>query len=271
MFKADLPHSGMAENNSHELTYRYLDKKQAGTFTFTSPKQEGEYDFRMFETSNGKEVVTIKFNVVVDEDTATMVLPKTVYEPWEKMKVDFTASANYPLKSWIGMFKADLPHSGMAENNSHELTYRYLDKKQAGTFTFTSPKQEGEYDFRMFETSNGKEVATIKFNVVVDKHSATMVLPKTFFQPQEKMTVEFTASANYPLKSWIGMFKADLPHSGMAENNSHEITYRYLDKKQSGTFIFTSPKQEGEYDFRMFETSNGKEVATIKFSVKVQN
>ena len=53
----------------------------------------------------------------------------------------------------------------MEKNNNHELAFQYLKKKQKGEFTFTAPKEEGSYDFRMFEHSNGKEVAMIKFNV----------------------------------------------------------------------------------------------------------
>ncbi len=267
MFKADLPHSGMAANNNHELSFKYLEKKQKDTFTFTSPTEEGEYDFRMFDRNSEEEVATLKFTISVDGDAASLLLPKKVFEPGEEIALKFTASPNYPEKSWIGMFKADLPHTGMAANNNHELSFQYLEKKQKGIFTFTSPTEEGEYDFRMFERSNGKEVATIKFSVVVDKDAASLLLPKKMFEPGEEIALKFTASPNYPEKSWIGMFKADLPHSGMAENNNHELSFQYLEKKQNGTFEFTSPTEEGTYDFRMFEKSNGKEVATIKFKV----
>ncbi|MCD6534283.1 MAG: hypothetical protein J7L25_09450, partial [Deltaproteobacteria bacterium] len=69
-------------------------------------------------------------------------------------------------KSWIGMFKTGEPHAGMAKANNHELSFKYLENKPGGNFTFTAPTEEGNYDFRMFEKSNGKEVATLKFTVI---------------------------------------------------------------------------------------------------------
>lgn len=95
-----------------------------------------------------------------------------------------------------------------------------------------------------------------------------MSIPGSSFEPGQEIILKFTASPNYPKKSWIGLFKESLPHSGMDNNNNHELAFQYLEKKQNGTFSFTAPSQEGVYDFRMFEKSSKKEVATIKFNVK---
>jgi len=268
MFKADLPHEGMDKNNNKELTFKYLEKKASGTFEFIAPIKEGDYDFRMFERNNGKEVVTIGFNVKVDKNAASLTLAKKVYEPGEKIVLQFTASPNYPEQSWIGMFKADLPHEGMDKNNNKELVFKYLEKKASGTFEFIAPTKEGDYDFRMFEKSNGKEVVTIGFNIKVDKNVASLTLPKKVFEPGEKIVLKFTASPNYPELSWIGMFNGSLVHGNLAQVNNKELAYEYIKGKSSGSFEFTAPKKEGEYDFRMLETSNGLEVATVKFKVR---
>jgi hypothetical protein len=42
----------------------------------------------------------------------------------------------------------------------------------------------------------------------------------------------------------------------------------YLSQKAGGALNFKAPRKEGKYEFRMFEKSNGKEVATLEFSVK---
>ena len=268
LFNADLPHDGMRKNSDREHAFHYLMKQSDGQFTFTAPKKEGNYDFRMFERSNGKEVATIPFSVVVNSDVADLSLEKTVYEPNEKIDVEFTASTLYPEKSWIGLFNADLPHDGMRKNSDREHAFHYLMKQANGQFTFTAPKKEGNYDFRMFERSNGLEVKTIKFSVAVNEKAASLKLNKYSFAPEESITLNFTASSLYPEKSWIGLFNADLPHDGMRKNNDREIAYEYLKHLTSGQFTFKAPKKEGHYDFRMFERSSGKEVATIKFNVR---
>ncbi|MBT5305614.1 MAG: hypothetical protein HOL31_11105 [Candidatus Scalindua sp.] len=269
LFKSNLPHDGMNANNNHELAYKPLGNKAEGIFAFTAPTKEGEYDFRMFERSNGKEVVTIKFTVAVDKDSASLKLSKRVFEPGEPMKLTFTASPLYPHNSWVGLFKTDLSHDGMNASNNHELAYKPLGNKAEGIFDFTAPTQEGQYDFRMFERSNGKEVVTIIFTVAVNKDYASLKLSKRIFEPGESVNLTFTASPLYPNNSWVGLFKADLPHDGMAANNNHELAYKTLESKAEGIFDFTAPTREGEYDFRTFERSNGKEVATIKFTVAV--
>ena len=200
----------------------------------------------------------------------SLKLIKKIFEPGERMELSFTASHLYPPKSWIGMFKAGEPHAGMAKANNHELSFKYLENKPGGNFTFTAPTEEGNYDFRMFERSNGRELLTLKFNVSVDKNAASLKLAKKIFEPGERMELSFTASHLYPPKSWIGMFKAGEPHAGMAKANNHELSFKYLENKPGGNFTFTAPTEEGNYDFRMFEKSNGKEVATTKFTVIIK-
>ena len=64
------------------------------------------------------------------------------------------------------------------------------------------------------------------------------------------------------------MFNGSLVHGNLAQVNNKELAYEYIKGKSSGSFEFTAPKKEGEYDFRMLETSNGLEVATVKFKVR---
>ena len=197
----------------------------------------------------------------------SLSLIQKVFEPGEKIALRFKASSDYPENSWVGMFKANLPHDGMSANNNKELAYYYLKNKAGGTFEFKAPTKEGEYDFRMFERSSGKETVTVPFSVKVDQAAAQLALPKTTFEPGEKIVLQFKASPNYPRTSWIGMFKADLPHDGMSANNNKELAYHLLENNATGTFEFKAPTKEGEYDFRMFERSSGKEVATLRFKI----
>ena len=271
MFNASLTHGTVAEVNNKELAYEYLRGKSSGIFEFTAPQEEGKYDFRILETSNGREVATLQFKVRVNREVAGLKIEKATYEPREKIMLNFTASAEYPDKSWIGMFNASLAHGTVAEVNNKELAYEYLYGKSSGLFEFTAPQKEGEYDFRILETSNGLEVATLQFKVRVNRGNTSLKINKATYEPGEKIMLNFTASAQYRDKSWIGMFNASLAHGTVAEVNNKELAYEYLQGKSSGLFEFTAPQKEGEYDFRMLETSSGLEVATLQFKVNELN
>ena len=206
--------------------------------------------------------------VTVRNGSDSLILEKSIYEPNETIQLLFTASPQYPIKSWVGMFKSSLAHGKVAEINKKELAYKYLEGKGKGTFEFAAPETEGDYDFRILEKSNGLEVATIKFSVRVNREAAGLELNKTIYEPAETIKLHFTASPQYPIKSWVGMFKASLAHGKVAEINKKELAYKYLEGKGKGTFEFAAPETEGDYDFRILEKSNGLEVATINFKVR---
>lgn len=101
--------------------------------------------------------------------------------------------------------------------------------------------------------------------------SQSLNLDKNSFLPGEDIRVHFTASPNYAETAWIGIIPANIPHGSEATNDQHDLTYQYLKKMSSGTFIFKAPATLGTYDFRMHDTdSNGKEVAFVTFTVAVQ-
>jgi hypothetical protein len=80
--------------------------------------------------------------------------------------VNFTAPASFEGNAWIGIIPSSVAHGSEAENDKHDLTYQYLNKKVAGTMTFTAPEKAGAYDFRMHDTdSDGKEVTSVSFTV----------------------------------------------------------------------------------------------------------
>lgn len=178
------------------LKWAYLNGQVNGTFTFTAPAQEGLYEARLYPNWSKKEFnISARSNKITvglgqkDKSVTTPViagkgsrrsignpisarngtdsitLSKRIFEPGEQVNLTFTASPLYPEKSWVGLFKAELPHDGLNANNNHELAFKYLGNKAEGTFVFKAPTHEGQYDFKMFECSNGKEVATIIFKV----------------------------------------------------------------------------------------------------------
>ena len=133
-----------------------------------APQKEGFYDFRIFSRPEGKEAIWIKFKVKINKEAAYLSLPKTIYEPGEKITVHYKRSKYYKYISntpWIGMFKSSIPHKDENASDKYDLSYCYMDKLE-GVCTFEAPREPGEYDFRMFERSNGKEVIDIKFKLI---------------------------------------------------------------------------------------------------------
>ncbi|NNE28675.1 MAG: FecR domain-containing protein [Saprospiraceae bacterium] len=203
---------------------------------------------------------------------ATMNLDKTSFEPGEMINVHFKAPGTFPNNAWIGIIPSSIPHGSEEENEKHDVAYQYLDKRTSGTFSFRAPAIEGNYDFRMHNTSsNGKEVTHVSFTVrkSIDLNSVpTIRLDKTSFQPGEMINVHFTAPGSFPNNAWIGIIPSSIPHGSEEENEKHDVAYQYLNKRTSGTFSFRAPAIEGRYDFRMHNTSsNGKEVTHVSFRV----
>lgn len=88
------------------------------------------------------------------------------YAPGEAIVVSFTAPASYANDAWIGIIPSAIPHGSEAENDRHDLTYQYLQKRTGGSLSFNAPTQPGDYDLRMHDTdNNGREVASVSFRV----------------------------------------------------------------------------------------------------------
>jgi hypothetical protein len=88
------------------------------------------------------------------------------YAPGEAIVVNFTAPAGYASDAWIGIIPSQVPHGSEAENDRHDLTYQYIQKRASGSMSFIAPAAPGNYDLRMHDSdNNGKEVASVSFQV----------------------------------------------------------------------------------------------------------
>jgi len=93
-------------------------------------------------------------------------------------------------------------------------------------------------------------------------------LDRDTFAPGETITVVYTALPEYDTSAWIGIIPSGVAHGSEAENDRHDIAYKYLRKSTSGEMKFKAPANAGSYDMRMHDTdASGKEVASVKFSV----
>jgi len=99
-------------------------------------------------------------------ESGSLRLTRDRYSPGEAIVVDFTAPSSYASNAWIGIIPSHVPHGSEAENDRHDLTYQYLQKRTSGSLTFTAPTAPGNYDLRLHDTdNNGKEVASVSFQV----------------------------------------------------------------------------------------------------------
>ncbi len=206
---------------------------------------------------------------------ASLRLQKTSFAPGEEIRVQFTASADFPRDAWVGLIPSYFPHGSEAENDKHELTYQYLEKRSSGVLVFTAPRP-GNFDLRMNDTdSNGREVASVSLTVgcapvPAAAAGASLRLEKSNFAPGEEIRVHFTAPASYHETAWVGILPCEIPHGSETTNDQHELTYQYLQKRTSGILVFKAPSGSDTYvyDFRMHDTdTDGREVASVSFTI----
>jgi len=204
------------------------------------------------------------------EPTGTLTLGKSEFAPNEQIKLTFTTTGTYGNHPWIGIIPSNIPHGDESKNDEHDLTYQYFDGMASGELVFNAPAEGGNYDFRMHTTDEtGVEVASISFKVIAVKVDVTISLNKNEFAPGEEILVNFTAPAEFPDNAWIGIIPSETPHGSEAKNDEVDIAYKHLSKQTSGQITFKAPSKPGSYDARMNDSdSNGKEVASVTFSVK---
>jgi hypothetical protein len=201
---------------------------------------------------------------------ASMTIGKTTFAPGEVIAVNFVAPASFSERAWVGIIPSDIPHGNETVNDEHDIAYIYLEKKVAGALNFYAPGQPGKYDLRMHDTDdNGKEFASVSFEVIKATKGAELKLDKTSYKPGEEIRLTFTAPAEFTENAWIGIIPSDVPHGNETENDEHDVSYQYLNKRTNGLLVFKAPENAGSYDFRMHDTDqNGNEITSITFTVK---
>jgi outer membrane protein OmpA-like peptidoglycan-associated protein len=149
------------------------------------------------------------------------------------------------------------------------VAYFYANKL-SDKLKFTAPEKPGSYDFRLNDTDdNGKEIASVTFQVGSVKMEGTMKLNKESFTPGEEIVLEFTAPEALPKTAWIGIVPSNIPHGKEDVNDQHNIQWAYLEKKPSGTLHFVAPEKAGSYDLRMNsgDAPDAVEITSVPFTV----
>ena len=175
--------------------------------------------------------------------SASITVQQSTVRPGEDITATFSGTDRS--NAWIGFYKSD------AGDRSYS-SYTYV-RNSDGTYTVTAPTDFGTYNFRLFNDGGYDQRIAVSQTITVVQHNPTFQLPKTFFAPAENMTVQFAEAP--PLSTaWIGLYKTD------ADDRSY-IKYTYL-RGTSGSYTLDLPRDEGQYEFRIFQDSGYTRVGT---------
>ena len=229
---------------------------------------------RYFAAKNAKEFQLasrkVTESVSVGEGQGKLVLAKKVFQPLEKVVVTFTAQPDYAEAAWIGLIPSAVPHTE-ADGDASDIAYEYIKKRTTGQMTFQPPRLQGSYDLRMFNSdTNGKETASVTFEVKGTLGAGALKLDKDVFAPGEAVNVRYTAGERFASDAWVALFKSDVPHGKAGPSDEHDIAYQYLSGKPTGVLTFRAPYENASYDLRMFDTTkaDGDEAGSVTFTVK---
>jgi hypothetical protein len=264
---AEVPHGSATTNDEHDLSYWYLSGKTEGTLKFSAPSTEGRFDIRLHDNAgDGSEIASVTFTTT--KASAEVWLDQTTFFPGAKIPVSFKAPGALGSSAWIGVVSSDIPHGSSSENDRHDVSYAYVKGLAEGTVNVGGPKKAGSWDVRLHDStdSDGNEIAFASFKVEIP--TADLELHETVYEPGQTVTVSFKVPEGLSTNAWAGVVPSHVPHGSEATNDQHDLQYRYLSGKTSGTFNFTAPEQSGSYDIRLHDTAgNGNEIASVTFTV----
>ena len=266
---ASVPHGDEAENNKHDIQYRYLNALKDGKWSF-SPVKEGDWTVRL--NHGGKELASASFSVSrthvpPGQNAPELIIDRITFAPSERPLIRFRAPTAYSNSAWVGIIPADKPHGDEAENNKYDIQYKYLNGQAEGTLDF-SPVPAGQWSARI--NVWGIETASVEFEVVKEhvppgQNDPELILDRAVFAPSEKIAIAFKAPTAYPRGAWAGIIPADKPHGDEVENNKHDVQYKYLESKGEGTLVF-NPLPPGKWSARI--NVWGIETASVDFEVE---
>ena len=94
---------------------------------------------------------------------------------------------------------------------------------------------------------------------------AKLSLNKTTFNPGEAIEVSYSTGRAASPTAWVGVIPSSVPHGKESVNDTHDISYQYIQASQ-GTTQLEAPLQAGSYDIRM-NSGDGLELASVTFTV----
>lgn len=263
---SNIPHGKESTNDANDVWYQYTPNPD-GKMTVPAPMKAGMYDLRW--SLDGVEFASVSFEVLTVDFKPVMKLKKNTFNPGDDIQLEFSTALPLPKGAWIGVIPSEVPHGDENVNDQHDVNYQYIGDKNPNVFKFQAPDKPGSYDFRLNDSDgNGKEIASVTFQVGEIKLEGTLNLHKKVFAPGEQIDVDFTAPESLPKSAWVGLIPSNTPHGKEEVNDQFDIGWNYVDKKTSGTMHFIAPPEPGSYDLRMNSSdSNGVEITSVTLSV----
>lgn len=199
----------------------------------------------------------------------TLSLVKNIVEPGEEITVNYTTK-NALDRSWIGLIPSNIQHGSEVTNDDNDVDFKYIEQNlSVGSALFVAPADTGNYDFRMNDRNEGKEIATVSFKVSGTPNTITELnVAKTSFAKSEAMTVDFKALVTWDKQAWVAIVPASTAHGSAEEADKVDVAYEYLNKRSKGTIKFTTPSTGGNYSIRMYDAYHGKEVTAVDILVQ---
>jgi hypothetical protein len=264
---SDIPHGSEAENDRHDVSYKYVKSDPDGTVTLTAPSTVGSYDVRLHDTNNdGSEIASVTFNVV--KASGKVWLDATDYLGGQQIDVHFSSPSALGNTAWLAIVPSDVPHGSASENDRHDVDYKYVKGQTSGTVNLAAPFIAGTWDVRLNDStaSDGNELAHTVFTVSIAK--GTLTLDQTSFSPGDVVAVSFEVPEGLGSRAWAGLIPSSVEHGSAATNDRHDLQYHYLSGKSSGTLQFKAPDTPGSYDIRLHDgTGKANEIASLTFMV----
>ncbi len=263
------PSTVAKKSTSNYVSFQYLTQDKKNSLVFTAPGKPGKYDFRLHKKEYDGIVLTTASFVVknLDSNKITMTLDKSSYATGTKIALTYKSDIKLNKMSWIGLVPSNTPHGSGKVIDKHDLQFDYIYNSKK--FNFRAPEIPGKYDLRLVSVgNNSSELKSVSFEVTIaDSKNVKLTLVKTKWGPGEKIKLNFVSNEQYSNQAWIGLIPGNVKHGKANENDKYDIDYRYLNKKNKGHFLFTTPDTKGQYSFRLFNSNAGIEVTHVNFSV----
>ena len=233
-----------------------------GTDTLDGPQEPGRYEIRL-QDQTGDTVASAELTVA---QTTYIDMTETRFDPDVPMRVPYHTDY-LPADAWLGIVPGDVRESE-GEARQAALDRQQVAKHGPGLASFTSPREPGKYQLRIYSSeSDGRLLAVHDFEVLNPGNS--LRLDPGTIQSGQSIQVHFTADRELAANAWVGIVPASTPHDdeSLAQDSALERTF--LKNSRTGVLRFRAPDVPGDYEMRMFSADHGgREVAKIGFSVE---
>lgn len=192
-------------------------------------------------------VLLITSSILAAGQQATISASPSLANPEDEIFVFYSGAAGFE-SDWIAIYSVEAANEDYGE-------WHYLYGEPSGNLTFTAPGEGGAYEFRMFENwaEGGGYNDIARSNVVTVEIEALNLTNITAsplrVAPGGEISVDYSGAPGFET-DWIAIYRV-----GAA--NEEYGQWHYLNGETSGTLTFTAPREDGEYEFRMFENWAG--------------